>query len=290
MREDLRQQFSSDGDEQPAGHLPAHGHRRDARQRAGAVPAAQGDGREARHAARGRPAPAGREGQARGASPPRPSAAPPRAAATRRRWPRPSMRSPCRSATSATAVGDVKESTGKAGDVVVAIGACHGPSQGRIVFEAKNSRLSRPEAVRQLDERAARAQRRLRGARRALRGEGPGADARAARVQRRQADRGLRRRRGPAGAPGRLRAGARPRAHGAAAAPRASTASRSPTRSSAPLGALEEVRRIRQQLTGAKTQIDRASEIVGAMSDRVGGHLEEIAALVRAAEDVGEET
>ena len=50
------------------------------------------------------------------------------------------------------AVGDVKESTGKIGDVVVAIGACHGPPQGRIVFEAKNSRLSRPEAVRQLDE------------------------------------------------------------------------------------------------------------------------------------------
>ena len=43
---------------------------------------------------------------------------------------------------------------------------------------------------------------------------------------------------------------------------------------------LEEVRRIRQQLTGAKTQIDKASEIVGAMSDRVRGHLEEIAALV----------
>jgi hypothetical protein len=55
------------------------------------------------------------------------------------------------------------------------------------------------------------------------------------------------------------------------------------------LGRLEEVRRIRQQLTGAKTQIDRASEIVGTMSDRVSGHLEEIAALVRAAEDVGEE-
>ena len=50
------------------------------------------------------------------------------------------------------AVGDVKESMGKIGDVVVAIGACHGPPQGRIVFEAKNSRLSRPEAVRQLDE------------------------------------------------------------------------------------------------------------------------------------------
>ena len=44
------------------------------------------------------------------------------------------------------AVGDVKEATGKVGDVVVTIGASHGPAQGRIVFEAKNSRLSRPEA------------------------------------------------------------------------------------------------------------------------------------------------
>ena len=32
---------------------------------------------------------------------------------------------------------------------------------------------------------------------------------------------------------------------------------------------------------GAKTQIDKASEIVGAMSAQVRGHLEEIAALVR---------
>jgi hypothetical protein len=46
------------------------------------------------------------------------------------------------------------------------------------------------------------------------------------------------------------------------------------------VGALEEVRRIRQQLTGAKTQIDKASDIVGTMSDRVRAHLEEIAALV----------
>ena len=48
---------------------------------------------------------------------------------------------------------------------------------------------------------------------------------------------------------------------------------------------LEEVRRIRQQLTGAKTQIDKASEIVGAMSDRVREHLHEIAALARAGEE-----
>ena len=55
------------------------------------------------------------------------------------------------------------------------------------------------------------------------------------------------------------------------------------------LAALDDVRRIRQQLTGAKTQIDKASEIVGAMSDRVRAHLDEIAALVRDAAERDEQ-
>ena len=55
------------------------------------------------------------------------------------------------------------------------------------------------------------------------------------------------------------------------------------------LAALDDVRRIRQQLTGAKTQIDKASEIVGAMSERVRAHLDEIAALVRDAAERDEE-
>jgi hypothetical protein len=52
----------------------------------------------------------------------------------------------------AEAVGDVKEATGKVGDVVVGIDACAGPARGRVVFEAKNSQLSRPKALRELDE------------------------------------------------------------------------------------------------------------------------------------------
>jgi hypothetical protein len=52
----------------------------------------------------------------------------------------------------AEAVGDVKEATGKVGDVVVGIDACAGPGRGRVVFEAKNSQLSRPKALRELDE------------------------------------------------------------------------------------------------------------------------------------------
>jgi myosin heavy subunit len=51
----------------------------------------------------------------------------------------------------AEAVGDLKEATGKVGDVVVAIDACNGPARGRIVIEAKDSRLSRPKALEELD-------------------------------------------------------------------------------------------------------------------------------------------
>jgi hypothetical protein len=50
------------------------------------------------------------------------------------------------------AVGDLKGATGKVGDVVVGIDACNGPARGRIVFEAKNSKLSRNDALRQLDQ------------------------------------------------------------------------------------------------------------------------------------------
>lgn len=49
------------------------------------------------------------------------------------------------------AVGDLKGTTGKTGDVVVAIEGCTGPARGRIVFEAKASRLSKPKAVEELD-------------------------------------------------------------------------------------------------------------------------------------------
>ena len=49
------------------------------------------------------------------------------------------------------AVGDVKGATRKTGDVVVGIEACRGPARGRIVFEVKNSKLSKNEALRQLD-------------------------------------------------------------------------------------------------------------------------------------------
>jgi hypothetical protein len=50
------------------------------------------------------------------------------------------------------AVGDLKGVGGKRGDVVVAIDACAGPARGRIVFEAKMSKLPKKQALAQLDE------------------------------------------------------------------------------------------------------------------------------------------
>jgi hypothetical protein len=50
----------------------------------------------------------------------------------------------------AEAVGDLKGATGKTGDVLVDIDACSGPARGRVVFEAKNARLSGPGARQEL--------------------------------------------------------------------------------------------------------------------------------------------
>lgn len=49
------------------------------------------------------------------------------------------------------AVGDVRGEGGRKGDVVVAIDACAGPARGRIVFEAKDRKLSKNEALAELD-------------------------------------------------------------------------------------------------------------------------------------------
>jgi hypothetical protein len=52
----------------------------------------------------------------------------------------------------AEAVGDVREATGKVGDIVVALDGCNGPARGRIVIEAKDRRLSKPAALAELDK------------------------------------------------------------------------------------------------------------------------------------------
>jgi hypothetical protein len=186
----------------------------------------------------------------------------------------------------AEAVGDVKESTGKKGDVVVSLGACQGPALGRVVFEAKDRRLSRPKALEELD--GCMAERNADFAVLVV----PTEDEVPARMH------ALREYNGdklvvawePADGPLTLQVAyqlARARvlmARGGSDGVDAAAVGDGVERA---LASLEDVRRIRQQLTGAKTQIDRASEIVGAMSDRVRSHLDEIAVLLKAAGEPG---
>jgi hypothetical protein len=48
--------------------------------------------------------------------------------------------------------GEAAEGGGKKGDTLVELGACDGPAQGRIVFEAKDKRLSKNDAWTELNE------------------------------------------------------------------------------------------------------------------------------------------
>ena len=58
----------------------------------------------------------------------------------------------CAQGDCAEAVGDLKGATRKVGDVVVEIGAAEGPALGRLVVEAKDRRLSKPRALAELDD------------------------------------------------------------------------------------------------------------------------------------------
>jgi hypothetical protein len=49
------------------------------------------------------------------------------------------------------AVGDVRGASGRVGDVVVSLDACNGPARGLIVFEVKTGKLSKNDALRELD-------------------------------------------------------------------------------------------------------------------------------------------
>jgi hypothetical protein len=188
----------------------------------------------------------------------------------------------------AEAVGDFKEATGKVGDVVVAIDAANGPARGRIVVEAKDRRLSQPRAMAELDDALAE-----RNADFALLVV-PSSEELPAKVE------PLREFNGdkvvvaldPESGTLALELGyrlARARvlmrrsdADGIDAGALRDTVERA-------LGALAEERKVKLQLSGAKTGIDKAYEIVEAMAAGVRAHLAEIDALVRAGcEDGGE--
>ena len=182
----------------------------------------------------------------------------------------------------AEAVGDLKEATGKVGDVVVALDACNGPARGRIVFEAKDSRLSKPKALEELDralaERSADAAilvvpsedevparmyelREYNGDKQVVAFD-PEAGALPLEVAYRLARARVLMKRADA--------------DGVDAGAVRDTAERA-------LAALTEERRIKNQLTGAKTGIDKAYALVEEMAGRVRGLLQEIDSLVRPA-------
>jgi hypothetical protein len=183
----------------------------------------------------------------------------------------------------AEAVGDRMEATGKVGDVVVEIDAARGPGRGRLVIEAKDKRLSKPRAIAELDEALAH-----RSADFALLVV-PTAEELPAKVE------PLREYGGdklvvaldPESGTLPLELGyrlARARVlmkstdgDGIDAGALHDTVERA-------LGALSEERKVKQQLTGAKTNIDKAYEIVEAMAARVRCHLEEMDGVLRATE------
>ena len=184
----------------------------------------------------------------------------------------------------AEAVGDFREATGKRGDVVVGVDGCAGPARGRLVFEAKDSRMSTPAALRELDEAMAERSadfavlvvptegevpakleplREYNGDKLVVALDPEGGTLPLALAYRLARARVLMQRGDGEG----IDAGAV-----------RDTVERA-------IAALGEERKIKQQLTGAKTGIDRAYDLVGGMGERVRGLLEEIDVLVRSGDD-----
>jgi hypothetical protein len=178
------------------------------------------------------------------------------------------------------AVGDFRGLGGRKGDVVVDIDGCSGASRGRIVFEAKNSRRSRKEALAELEEAMATrsadygvwvvpAEDKLPARAPALREVGgdklfvvydPEDGARLAL----EVAYSLARARvlmAKGGVEGLDTAALRAEAERA-------------------LGAMEDVRRVKLHLTNATSGIEEARRVVEAMAERVRGHLAQIEALL----------
>jgi hypothetical protein len=187
-------------------------------------------------------------------------------------------------------VGDVRGASGRVGDVVIGIDGCSGPPRGRIVVEAKNSKLSRNKALSELDESlrerdadfailVVAGEDNLPAKTRQLReysgdkmivafdADGEGALAlelayslaRARVLMRRNESDGV---------------------DVAAIHDRVERA----------LNAMETVRAVKSTLTGAKTNIDRARDLIDAMAAQVREHLDQVDELVNAPERDAEPT
>ena len=178
------------------------------------------------------------------------------------------------------AVGDQRGASGRTGDVVVSIDAASGPVRGRIVFEAKDSRLSAPKAREELAR--AREQRDADFAVLVV----PGDEEVPARMH------PLREWGGDSlivtfdpgdGSCLSLEVGyrlARARVLMQRAGEGDVDAEAVRQQVERALAEMTEVRKVKSQLTSAKTGIDNAYAIVEAIAARVRGHLEEIDSLV----------
>jgi hypothetical protein len=184
----------------------------------------------------------------------------------------------------AEAVGDTKGAIGKTGDVLVSIDAAAGPARGRIVFEAKDRKLSKPKALEELD--------------RALDERDadfavlvvPSEDEIPARLQELReynGDKLIATLEPGDGARLGLELAyrlARARVLMARSTGEGVDASAVHDRIERALAALDDVRRVKSQLSGAESNIDNARQIVEAVAARVRSELGEIDVLVRGPE------
>jgi hypothetical protein len=187
------------------------------------------------------------------------------------------------------AVGDVPGAGGKRGDVVVALDACSGPARGRIVFEAKDRRISKPEAMKQLDDALTHREADFAVLVVPTDDEVP-AKLRPLReyngdkmvvVWSPEDESGLALELAYSLARARVLM-ARSESEGIDGAAVRDVVERA-------LAGMEDVRKVKSSLTGAKTQIDRAAGIVDVISERVREHLRQIDELVLAASGEGGE-
>jgi hypothetical protein len=178
------------------------------------------------------------------------------------------------------AVGDTRGATGRVGDIVVALDACNGPARGSVVFEVKTGKLSKNDALRELDR--AKEDRTADFAVLVV----PNESKVPARMQQ------LREYNGDKlivsfdaeseGTVGLELAYRLARARVLMSKTDAEGIDASAVRYSIEraLNAMETVRAIKSQLTGAKTSIDRSRDLIDTMADHVREHLKDIDQLV----------
>jgi hypothetical protein len=187
------------------------------------------------------------------------------------------------------AVGDLKGATGKTGDVVVSIDACRGPARGRIVFEAKNKRPSKPDAFRELDR--ALEQRDADFAVLVVSGDEK-LPAKTHPLREYNGDKLIVSWDPDEGSrlPLEVAYGlARTRVLMSRGDEDAVDSAAIRDTIERALGAMDDVRKIKSSLTGAQTNIDTARDGLDAMSDRVRGYLREIEELARGEGDSGQQ-